>query len=83
MSTESSREVAKALDEGKLEGISPEGTCKAQESGDSIYSLIPPDLARANGLSQGSPLALGYHPESNILLVALDGDLFPDEEAEP
>jgi hypothetical protein len=55
------------------------GSCKAQESGESIYSLIPPELARANGIEQGVNLELGYHSQSNTLLVALDGDLYPPD----
>lgn len=51
------------------------GTCKAQESGNSIYSLIPPELANALGIKQGTALELGFHAETNTLLVALDGDL--------
>lgn len=51
------------------------GTCKAQESGNSTYNLIPPELAEALDIAQGSSIELGFHAESNTLLVALDGDL--------
>jgi antitoxin component of MazEF toxin-antitoxin module len=55
------------------------GSCKAQESGNSIYNLIPPELAESLDVSQGSSLELGFHAESNTLLVALDGDLSGSE----
>jgi antitoxin component of MazEF toxin-antitoxin module len=51
------------------------GSCKAQESGNSIYNLIPPEIAESLDVSQGSSLELGFHAESNTLLVGLDGDL--------
>lgn len=73
-----SREVAQALDDGELDSVTPMGNCRAQESGDSLYSLIPPELARAHQVGQGSALELGYHAESGTLLVSLDGDLFPE-----
>ena len=79
MSSKSSRKVAQALDDGSLDSITPMGSCKAQESGNSIYSLIPPELAQSLGIEQGGELTLGYHAESNTLLVALDGQLFPRE----
>lgn len=75
MSSKSSRKVAQALDEGNLGSITPMGSCKAQESGNSIYNLIPPELAQSLEISQGSSVELGFHAESNTLLVALDGDL--------
>jgi len=75
VSSQSSRKVAQALDEGNLGSITPMGTCKAQESGNSTYNLIPPELAEALDISQGSSLELGFHAESNTLLVALDGEL--------
>jgi antitoxin component of MazEF toxin-antitoxin module len=56
------------------------GSCKAQESGNSIYSLIPPEFAESLDVSQGSTLELGFHAESNTLLVALDGDLSGSDE---
>ncbi len=76
MSSQTSRRVAQALQDEKLAPVTPMGLCKAQESGTSLYSLIPSELARAKGIEQGSDLELGFHPESNTLLVALDGELF-------
>jgi hypothetical protein len=75
VSSQSSRKVAQALDEGNLGSITPMGSCKAQESGNSIYNLIPPEVAAGLDISQGSTLELGFHAESNTLLVSLDGDL--------
>ena len=77
MSSQTSRRVAQALQNEALAPVTPMGLCKAQESGASLYTLIPAELARANGVEQGTDLELGFHPESNTLLVALDGELFP------
>jgi hypothetical protein len=54
-------------------GLSPEGTSKAQINGGTIYVAVPFDLAEAYGITPGSELPRAHHPESDTLVVSLDG----------
>ena len=55
------------LDQG-ADRIIPLNQCKAQEKGSSIYVVFPDPYASVHGLSQGSPVAVGYHPASHSVI---------------
>lgn len=62
------------LDEG-ADRIIPLKQCKAQEKGSSIYVVFPDPYATIHGLSQGSPVAVGYHPASHSVIHTPLNDL--------
>lgn len=67
---------------GELRHISPEGTSKAQEKGNSVYSLVPGDIAKANGIEQGTELVLGYDPVTKTWLATPRDEVGPGHWAE-
>ena len=62
------RRVAQVL--GSSESpISPQGTCSARAGGDSVYGLIPVDVATSLSIDAGTEMVIGYHPPSNTVLL--------------
>lgn len=75
MSTKAERELIQSLDSGELpSGLTPMGSCRAQEIGASTYSLIPAPVVQDHGLEQGTGLELRYHAESETLLVSMGSE---------
>jgi hypothetical protein len=68
MSAKAQRQALQLLGGGDSP-ISPEGTCKAQALGDSLYVVFPADLLLQNNVEKGTQLVQGYHAPSNTLLV--------------
>jgi hypothetical protein len=65
------RRVKQALID--TDGLSPQGTAKAQEQSGAVYIAVPIELANHHQISQGAELERAYHPASSTLLVSLDG----------
>jgi len=63
------RRAIQALDGGNS-AITPLGRASAQELGNSVYGLLPSNQALADGISQGTPLVIGYHAETHTYLIA-------------
>lgn len=59
--------LEKTLSDGAL---CPLGTATVQQSGRSLYSLLPARQADALGLSKGDELLLAYSAESPAFVVA-------------
>lgn len=77
MSAQAQREALQILG-GEEPPISPEGTCSTQRKGNSLYSLLPPDICRSLDIEAGTTLVLGFHAPSNTVFVtpqsAVSGD---------
>jgi hypothetical protein len=67
-STAAQRRVAQVLGSGESP-ISPQGTCSAREGGDSVYGLVPANIASTLSVDAGTELVIGYHAASNTVLL--------------
>jgi len=67
-STAAQRRVAQVLGSGESP-ISPQGTCSAREGGESVYGLVPSNIASTLSVDVGTELVVGYHAASNTVLL--------------
>lgn len=61
--------------------LTPMGRCNAQEMGGSLYSLLPAPLPASLGIDQGTELVVGYHAQTNTIVVSPAGAVDPDHWA--
>ena len=49
--------------------VTPMGTCSARKAGGSMYGLYPSEVARADGVEQGTELVVWSHAPTNTVLL--------------
>ena len=62
------RRLLQALCDGGS-SLTPLGTCKAKENGNSLYGLLPDDQVVAEGIEKGDELVIGYDAETSTFLI--------------